>query len=82
MNFVEFPDRQPDNTRQQKKKPEQKIGGKGPQIWGFIAVALFLLLINAVLQPAINRRSIVQTDYGSFIAKVEEGEVEQVVIKM
>ena len=80
MNFVEFPDRQPDNTRQQKKKPEQKIGGNGPQIWGFIAVALFLLLINAVLQPAINRRSIVQTDYGSFIAKVEEGEVEQVVI--
>ncbi len=80
MNFVEFPDRQPDNNQQQKKKPEQKLGGNGPQIWGFIAVALFLLLINAVLQPAIKQRSIVQTDYGSFIAKVEEGEVEQVVI--
>ena len=80
MNFVEFPDQQPDKNQQQKKKPEQKLGGNGPQIWGFIAVALFLLLINAVLQPAINQHSIVQTDYGSFIAKVEEGEVEQVII--
>lgn len=80
MNYVEFPDHQPDESQQKKKKPEQKIGGNGPQIWGFIPVALFLLLVNAVLQPAINRRSIKQTNYGSFIAKVDEGKMEQVVI--
>lgn len=81
MKFVEYPDKKVSTENQENKDTRSKLSnGNGPQIWGFIAVLVLLLLLNYFLQPIITQHSIKQTDYGTFISKVEADSVKQVVI--
>jgi len=86
MNYVEFPDRASDENETKKGKNKssrntQPSPGGGSWIWGIIGAVLFLLLLNSVLFPAVNRLSVEDTDYGTFITTVEQGLVKQVVIQ-
>lgn len=84
VNFVEFPDRTSDETKKEKNKSSrntQSSPGGGSWIWGIIGAVLFLLLLNSVIFPAVSQRRVEATDYGTFIATVERGEVKQVVIQ-
>ncbi len=83
MNYVEYPDEKP-----QAKKPEGDNKGNtasspngGSWLWGVILSILFLLLLNAIITPAVMRNRIIETDYGSFISKVEQDSVTKVVIQ-
>ena len=81
MNYVEFPNEQASEKEPQKKDTESKMqNGSGPQLWGFIAVAVLLLLLNLFLQPLLTQNRATRTDYGTFISKVEADSVKQVVI--
>lgn len=81
MNYVEFPDEQASEKEPQKKDTESKMqNGSGPQLWGFFAVAVLLLLLNLFLQPLLTQNRAMRTDYGTFISKVEADSVKQVVI--
>ncbi|MCR5014117.1 MAG: ATP-dependent zinc metalloprotease FtsH [Bacteroidales bacterium] len=83
MNYVEYPNEEP-----QKKKPENgKKGSASPSpnggswLWGLILSILFLILLNSIITPALMRNRIIETDYGSFISKVEQDSVTKVVIQ-
>ncbi len=55
---------------------------KAKTLVGFGAVALLLLILfNAVIVPALNRMSVQETDYGTFLTMVEEGKVDQVQLQ-
>ena len=87
MNYVEFPDRGEDGKGQEEgKNPTQKSfwgGGGNGGYWlrAMLWSALFLVVINALLQPLSLKKRIVDTDYGTFISKVEQDSVKQVVIE-
>ena len=48
---------------------------------GFFLMILIILLLNGLIFPAFNESRIVKTDYGTFIAKVDSGLVENVMLK-
>ena len=48
---------------------------------GFLWGILIVLVLNGVIFPMITERKIIETDYGTFIAKVESGTVKEVMIK-
>ena len=48
---------------------------------GFFLMILIVLLLNGLIFPAFNESRIVKTDYGTFIAKVDSGLVEDVMLK-
>ena len=82
MKYVEIPEKkEPDpKNDNRKEKSSRQSPGSGPWLWGIIAAVVFLLMINNFLAPAITERAMVQTDYGTFVAKVEQDSVKQVVI--
>ena len=49
--------------------------------YGFLWAILIILFLNGMIFPLFNQKRIVGTDYGSFIAKVEQGQVTRVTIK-
>ena len=48
---------------------------------GFLWGILIVLVLNGLIFPMITERKIIETDYGTFIAKVESGTVKEVKIK-
>ena len=48
---------------------------------GFFLMILIVLLLNGLIFPAFNESRIIKTDYGTFIAKVDSGLVEDVMLK-
>ncbi len=48
---------------------------------GFLWSLLILLLLNGLILPKLSGNQIVTTDYGTFIEKVDSGEVKEVAIK-
>ena len=48
---------------------------------GFLWGILIVLVLNGLIFPMITERKIIETDYGTFIAKVESGTVKEVMIK-
>ena len=49
--------------------------------WPFAIAFCLLLLFNGFLQPMLMRSQLKETDYGSFTQHVNDGDVEQVLIK-
>ena len=66
---MEHKERQNQNTR------------RGNPYMGFLWGILIVLLLNALVFPSFNGRRIVETDYGTFIGKVDSGSVKQIMIK-
>ena len=54
---------------------------KGNPYMGFLWGILIVLVLNGLIFPMITERKIIETDYGTFIAKVESGTVKEVMIK-
>lgn len=65
---------------QNKKYRNSKISTQNPYI-GILFGFLLVLVLNGLLFPNIGRNRIIATDYVSFIEKVDEGRVRNVVIK-
>lgn len=66
---MEHKERQNQNTR------------RGNPYMGFLWGILIVLLLNGLVFPSFNGRRIVETDYGTFIGKVDSGSVKQIMIK-
>ena len=63
-------------------KPEtKKNNNSNNSYYGFLWAILIILFLNGMIFPLFNQKRIVRTDYGSFIAKVEQGQVTRVTIK-
>lgn len=82
MNYVEFPD----NGQQQKapndnNRPARSTNGGGPWLWGMVFAMLFLLFLNVIISPAFMRKQVIETDYGTFVSKVEQDSIKEVVIQ-
>ncbi len=84
MNYVEYPDRNSNPSEDKKKDQPRSIwggGGSGPWLSGLLWATLFLILLNQFIAPLTQQQRIVETDYGTFIQKVEQDSVKQVVIE-
>ena len=84
MNYVEYPDRNSNTSEDKKKEQPRSIwggGGSGPWLSGLLWATLFLILLNLFIAPLTQQQRIVETDYGTFIQKVEQDSVKQVVIE-
>ena len=60
---------------------EQKNSNEKPRqnpYSGIIFGIILLLLLNGLVMPRLAEQRIIDTDYGTFIDKVEEGKVKQV----
>ena len=83
MNYVEFPD----NGQQQKGSNDdnnrltRSANGGGPWLWGLVFAMLFLLFLNVIISPAFMRKHVIETDYGTFVSKVEQDSITEVVIQ-
>ena len=63
-------------------KPEtKKNNNSNNSYYGFLWAILIILFLNGMIFPLFNQKRIVGTDYGSFIAKVEQGQVTRATIK-
>ncbi|WP_029901761.1 ATP-dependent zinc metalloprotease FtsH [Prevotella sp. 10(H)] len=49
-----------------------------PSYYNFIIVLVVLMLINSLVVPGLSEKKITDTDYGTFIEKVDKGKVKQV----
>lgn len=54
---------------------------RGNPYMGALVAILVILFLNGLIVPGLTDRKIVPIDYGSFLSKVEEGQVRNVVIK-
>lgn len=79
MKFVEF---QKDKEKQESKESKSTAqNGNIPNFWPLLLMFLMLSLLNGLLFPAGRGNSLIETDYGTFIADVEKGLVREVVIE-
>jgi len=84
MKYVEIPDRDKQVPEKEKQNTPRGIwGGNGGGSWlsGLIWATLFLILLNQFIAPLTGQKRIIETDYGTFIQKVEQDSVKQVVIQ-
>lgn len=54
---------------------------KKPQLIFYIAIMFVVLILNAVVFPALLRKSVTQSDYGTFLKQVESKQVSEVEIQ-
>lgn len=47
-------------------------------LFGYIAILVVIIVLNALVFPLITQQKIVTTDYGDFIEKIENGEIKAV----
>jgi len=59
---------------EERKKPTRSV------IYYYIIVLISMIVINAVLIPAVSKQKIIQVDYGTFLIKVDSGLVKTVSI--
>jgi len=86
MKYVEFPDRNEgarntDGKGSAESARNDNGGGGGPWISGLFWAILFLIILNLFIAPVMGHKPVVDTDYGTFILKVEQDSVERVVIQ-
>ena len=62
------------------EQQKQNVKKRNP-LTGFLVGLLIVLFFNGLIVPLFSNKEIVMTDYGSFIAKVDSGTVEKVMIK-
>lgn len=62
------------------KTDEQKPRRENPYM-GFLFGVIIILLLNGLIFPSIGGSRIVDTDYGTFVDKVNSGKVKEVVIE-
>ena len=58
-----------------KKKPE-----KVPMYVYYIIVGVIIVLLNMLVVPAVQERSVEKTDYSTFIQNVEDGKVTKATV--
>ena len=58
-----------------------KTARRGNPYMGFLWGVLIVLLLNGLIFPTFTGQRIIETDYGTFIGKVDSGAVKQVMIK-
>lgn len=71
---------QPEKTVFMKKTNTQNQKKTNPYyglLWGFLLV----LFLNGLIFPKFGRGRIIETDYGTFVGKVDSGKVKDVMIK-
>jgi len=85
MNFVEYPERNNSGSDNKKEEKSGSIwggnGGGGSWLAGLMWASLFLILLNLFIAPLTGKKRVITTDYGTFIQKVEQDSVKQVVIQ-
>lgn len=64
-----------------KQEQQKQNVKKGNPLTGFLVGLLIVLFFNGLIVPLFSNKEIVMTDYRSFIAKVDSGTVEKVMIK-
>ena len=64
-----------------KKTERTPKAPKGNPYMGFLWGILIVLLLNGLIFPKIAEQQIVETDYGTFIEKVDSGQVKNVAIE-
>lgn len=64
-----------------KQEQQKQNVKKGNPLTGFLVGLLIVLFFNGLIVPLFSNKEIIMTDYGSFIAKVDSGTVEKVMIK-
>lgn len=63
------------------KQEQDKVQRKENPYMGFLWGIILVLLLNWLVFPIFGNRKILSTDYGSFIDKVDRGQVKEVAIK-
>lgn len=63
------------------KNTQKPQAPKANHLWGFTWGILILLLLNSIIFPNLFQQTIVPTDYGTFIEKVDSGIVKEVTIR-
>ena len=58
-------------------EPEKRQNPYYGLLWGFLLV----LFLNGLIFPKFGRGRIIETDYGTFVGKVDSGKVKDVMIK-
>ncbi|MCR4859069.1 MAG: ATP-dependent zinc metalloprotease FtsH [Bacteroidales bacterium] len=83
MNFVEYPgsDKKEEAENKSENSRQSRWGGGGSWLTGLLWASLFLILLNQFIAPLTGQRRVINTDYGTFISKVEQDSVKQVVIQ-
>lgn len=64
-----------------KQEVQNQPTRRGNPYMGALVAILVILFLNGLIVPGLTDRKIVPIDYGSFLSKVEEGQVRNVVIK-
>ena len=64
-----------------KQEVQNQPTRRGNPYMGALVAILVILFLNGLIVPGLTDRTIVPIDYGSFLSKVEEGQVRNVVIK-
>ncbi len=65
----------------ERSNPQNQTTPKGSPFTGILWGLLIVLLLNGLIFPSFSGGRIVETDYGTFISKVDSGLVRDVVIK-
>ncbi len=65
----------------ERSNPQNQTAPKGSPFMGILWGLLIVLLLNGLIFPSFSGGRIVETDYGTFISKVDSGLVREVVIK-
>lgn len=65
----------------ERSNPQSQTAPKGSPFTGILWGLLIVLLLNGLIFPSFSGGRIVETDYGTFISKVDSGLVRDVVIK-
>lgn len=60
----------------QKKEPAQN-GGSSMSYYSFFIVLVVLMLLNALVVPHISNKKIIDSDYGTFVEKIEKGKIKE-----
>lgn len=69
-------------VKQREEKPENRNQGPKTSTYvGMLVIIAAVMLLNWLVFPNMNGQRIIQTDYGTFINKVDSGKVEKVMIK-
>ena len=69
------------NVTMERSNPQNQTAPKGSPFTGILWGLLIVLLLNGLIFPSFSGGRIVETDYGTFISKVDSGLVRDVVIK-
>ena len=62
-------------------KPDRGPDGKKPIYYYYIIAAIIIIILNVLVLPSFTERSVVTTDYTTFLSSVEEGKVSKAEVQ-